>query len=416
MERVISGLGLGVMVLLAIGLSADRRRINWRTVGLGLLLQIGVALCLIGPLSSLGLRKPLEWFGNGVNWLIDQVDSGAGFVFGPGFKDHYVAFKVLPTIIFFSALMSALFHLGVIQRVVRAFGRLMQHFMKTSGAESLSAAANIFVGQTEAPLVIKPYLKEMTRSEIMAVMVGGFATVAGGVMAAYIGFGIPAVHLLTASLISAPAALVVAKIMQPETETPKTVGGVNTRIAESESVNVLHALSIGASDGLKLALNVGAMLIAFLAVIAVLDAAIVHLGLLVSAQLGFRSAENWSLASMMGTLFAPFAFCMGIESKDCLRVGELLGLRTAANEFLAYERLAAWMKPESGVSLSPRSVAITTYALCGFANFGSIGIQIGGIGELCPERKTDLASLSLRAMIGGTLACFMTACIAGVFV
>jgi CNT family concentrative nucleoside transporter len=317
------------------------------------------------------------------------------------------AFSVLPTIVFFSSLMSILYHLGLVQVVVAFFARIMQKALGTSGAESLSAAANIFVGQTEAPLVVRPYVATMTQSELMAVMVGGFATIAGGVMAAYVGMGIDAGHLMTASVISAPAALLIAKVLQPEVEHPTTLGKVEVEI-EKTTVNVVEAAAAGASDGMKLALNVAAMLIAFLALIAMADAIV--------AWCGSWFAQQWSLAKGFGYAFAPLAWIMGIEAKDCRPAGELLGMKMVANEFLAYAQLSAWQADGSGVELAERSRIILTYALCGFSNFGSIGIQIGGIGGIAPERRADLARLGLRAMLGGTLACFMTACIAGVLI
>lgn len=253
--------------------------------------------------------------------------------------------------------------------------------------------------------MIRPYLERMTESELMAVMVGGYATIAGGVMAAYVSMGIDAGHLFTASVISAPAALLISKIMQPETSTPETAGAAQIEI-ERTSVNALDAISTGAADGLKLALNVGAMLIAFLALIALLDSGL--------SAVGSWFGRAWSLEAGLAWLFAPFAWLIGIESGDVLAVGELLGLRMAANEFLAYERLAEWIKPDSEVTLSPRSQVIVTYALCGFANLGSVGVQIGGLGAIAPGRRADLARLAFRAMLGGTLACFMTACVVGI--
>jgi CNT family concentrative nucleoside transporter len=245
----------------------------------------------------------------------------------------------------------------------------------------------------------------MTDSELMAVMVGGYATIAGGVMAAYVSMGIDAGHLLTASIISAPAALLISKIMQPEVGTPESAGAATIEI-ENTTVNALDAISTGAADGLKLALNVGAMLIAFLAMIALVDSGL--------SAVGSWFGRTWSLEAGMGWLFAPFAWLMGIESGDVLAAGELLGLRMAANEFLAYDRLAEWLRPDSAVTLSPRSQVIVTYALCGFANLGSVGVQIGGLGALAPTRRADLARLAFRAMLGGTLACFMTGCVVGI--
>jgi CNT family concentrative nucleoside transporter len=281
----------------------------------------------------------------------------------------------------------------------------MQRTLGTSGAESLSAAANIFVGQTEAPLVIRHYLANMTESELMAVMVGGYATVAGGVMAAYISMGIDAGHLVTASIISAPAALLIAKLMEPEVGSPETLGKIHVEF-ERTTVNLLDALAVGAAEGAKLALNILAMLIAFLALISLTESLL--------GWLGNQFGQHWTLAAGLGYLFAPLAWLMGVERADVLSVGQLLGLRTAANEFIAYEKLAEWLKPDSEVHLSRRSQLIATYALCGFANLGSIGVQIGGLGTLVPSRRQDIARLGLRAMWGGMLACFMTACIAGI--
>jgi CNT family concentrative nucleoside transporter len=319
------------------------------------------------------------------------------------------AFGVLPTSIFFSSLMSMLYHLGIMQKVVAFFAWIMRVTLGTSGAETLSAAANVFVGQTEAPLVIRPYVSKMTQSELMAVMVGGFATIAGGVLAAYVSFGIDAGHLVTASVISAPAALLVAKVMQPETEHSLTMGEVELNIEEKEA-NLIEAAASGATAGMRLAINVAAMLIAFLAIIAMFNAAIGWTG----EWFGFvDAADRWSLEKGLGTVFWPFAWLMGIPPVDCGRAGQLLGTKMVANEFVAYLQLGE-MVGASKDALSTRTVVILTYALCGFANFGSIGIQLGGIGGVAPDRRSDLARLGLRAMFGGTLAAFMTACIAGI--
>lgn len=321
------------------------------------------------------------------------------------------AFGVLPTIVFFSSLMAILYHVGVMQKIVVFFAWIMQRTLGTSGAESLSAAANVFVGQTEAPLVIRPYVGTMTQSELMAVMVGGFATIAGGVFAAYVQFGIDASHLITASVISAPAALLIAKVIVPETEHSKTLGHVEL-IVERKNVNVIDAAANGATDGMKLALNVGAMLIAFLALIALVDAGLGWTG----SWLGYTGESRWTLATALGYIFAPLAWLMGIEVKDCRYAGQLLGLKMAANEFVAYFQLSEWLKGGSSVQLSERTITIITYALCGFANFSSIGIQLGGIGGIAPQRRSDLARLGFKAMLGGTLAAFMTACIAGILI
>ena len=409
MERLISLFGLLVMIALAFAMSADRRKVDRRLVAAGVGLQFLLALLVLktGPGQVL-----FGYIGAFFTALLNYVDAGSSFVFGEAFGEHFFAFKVLPTIIFFSALMGVLYHLGLVQYAVAAFAWVMQRTLRTSGAESLAAAANIFVGQTEAPLVVRPYVASMTRSELMALMVGGFATIAGGVLAAFVGLGIDAGHLVAASVISAPAALLVAKIMQPEVEAPKTLGKISVEI-ERTATNVVEAAANSTLDGLRLALNVAAMLIAALGLIALVDGALGLLGQGVGYILGMEGLE-WSLSAALGYLFAPFAWLMGIEAKDCLLAGELLGKKMVANEFVSYVQLSQWIQPGSGVELSQRSVVILTYALCGFANFSSIGIQIGGIGGIAPERRRDLARLGFRAMLGGSLACFMTACVAGI--
>ena len=313
------------------------------------------------------------------------------------------AFGVLPIIIFFCSLMSILYHFHVMQRIVRVAAITMQKTLNISGAESLSVAANIFLGQVEAPLVVRPYISTMTKSELMTIMMAGFATVAGSVMAAYVRMGISAGHLITASVIAAPAAIVIAKIMEPETQIPLTRGRVVVEV-EPETVNAIEAAATGALEGLKLALQVGGIIIAFLALIALLK-------FVVEWSLGLFSL-NATLEEILGYLFAPFAWCMGIEPADCRKAGELLGIRMISNEFITYVELGRLI--QEGTQISPRTQVLLTYALCGFANFGSIGVQLGGIGGVAPERQSDLARLGLRAMLGGTLACFMTACVAGV--
>ena len=401
MERAISFLGLFVMIGLAWLMSSHKTRFPWRVVIGGLLLQIGFALLILKT-------DPGEAFFDGVdgvfNKLMDCVDAGSSFVFGQDFKEHYFAFRVLPSIIFFAALMQALYYVGVMQMVVRGLGWVVQRTLGTTGPESLAAAANIFLGQTEAPLVVRPYVNRMTRSELMAIMVPGFGSTAGGVLIAYKGMGIDAGHLLTASVLSAPASLLIAKVMLPETETPEPVEKVELEMGDSGG-NLVEAISEGTLEGLKLALNVGAMLISFLALLALCD------GLL--GWIGGWFQQDWSLSAIFGWIFWPIAWVMGIETKDCAPAGQLLGIKMAANEFVAYGRFSEWMRGEGGVSLSERTQVILTYALCGFANFSSIGIQIGGIGGMAPERQRDLAKLGLRAMLGGALANFMTACIAG---
>ena len=410
--RWMSVVGLFVFVLFAWLLSAHKRRVPFRVVIGGFLVQFVLAWIVLK--TSQG-RAAFRVIGDFFTATLDYVDHGSQLVFGDGFTEHYFAFKVLPTIIFFSSLMAVLYHAGIVQRIVAVFARFMQFTLGTSGAESLSASANIFVGQTEAPLVIRPYIDSMTMSELMTVMVGGFATIAGGVLAAYVGMGIDAGHLVSASVISAPAALMIGKIMQPEVETPQTLGTVKLKV-ERTHVNLIEAAAAGATDGLKLALNVAAMLIAFTALVFMADGALEYIGQLVATGLtkmtGDEYTLNWSLTGTLAWVFAPMAYLMGIEAKDCLVAGRLLGLKTAVNELMAYDALGKIIKSDTN-QLSQRTHVILTYALCGFANFSSIGIQLGGIGAIAPKRRPDLAKLSLRAMIGGTLAAFLTACIAG---
>jgi CNT family concentrative nucleoside transporter len=411
-------LGLVAMMLLAWLMSSHKRKIPWRVIAGGVALQFLFAFLVLctGP-GQAAFRMAGDFF----NEVLGFVAAGTRFVFGINAEDDVqtkyrlvttFAFGVLPTIVFFSSLMAILYHLGVMQTVVGAMAWVMQKSLRTSGAETLSSAANIFVGQTEAPLLIRPYIAEMTESELMAVMVGGFATVSGGLLAAYVAFGLDAGHLITASVISAPAALVLAKIVQPEVGEPRTRGSVRVAVPRT-ATNVIEAAANGAADGMKLALNVAAMLIAFLALIAMADAAVGALGDF-AGRLSGAGELNWSLSRALGYLGAPLAWLLGIERGECLRAGELLGLRMATNEIVAYERLAEWAG--RGEPLSPRTKVIMTYALSGFANFGSIGIQLGGIGGIAEQRKSDLARLGLRAMLAGTLACLMTACVAGAII
>lgn len=419
MERYISLLGLVVFIGLAWLMSSHKRHFPWRVVICGVLLQFLFAFVIM---SKYG-RIAFTWLNNVFIGLTNCVDVGNEFVFGPDFRDHFFAFRILPTIIFFSAFMSIFYYYGIVQRVVGLLALVMQKTLGTSGAETLSAAANIFVGQTEAPLVIRPYISSMTRSELNAVMVGGFATMAGGVLGGLASMGIDAGQLLAASVISAPGALLLAKVMQPEIDEPKTRGNVKIEV-DDDSVNVLDAIGNGTVGGLQLALNVGAMLIVFLALIAVVDAVLGlcgegfwwTVGRLDLMQVPEDPAE-WSLQGILGYVFAPFAWLIGIEQNDVFRAGELIGLKVATNEFLAYGRMGEWAPLLEGNTydtsvISERTRTLMTYALCGFANFSSIGIQLGGIGGIAPERRGDLAKLGLRAMVGGMLAAFMTACIA----
>lgn len=400
MERLTSFIGIFILFFIAWLFSVEKRRVDLRIIVGGLCLQflLGFLILKTEPGAFLfGYAKDLATL------IIDLSDHGAKFLFGDNFKEHFFAFKVLPTIIFASALSSVLFYVGFIQRVVGTLAWLMNKVMNISGSESLVTAANVFIGQTEAPLFVKPYLKNMTNSEIMTMMVGGMATVAGGVLAAYVTFGIDPGHLLAASLMSAPAAIVIAKIMYPEIEVSPTKGEVAQIVAATDT-NIFEAACNGASEGLKLALNVGAMLIAFIALVA-----LVNKGL---AELGDLFGFNLTLEIILGFIFQPLAFVLGIPWSEAAVVGELLGTKIVINEFLSYMRLGEIIV--AGDILSERSIVICTYALCGFANFSSIAIQIGGIGAICPERKADFAKLGLRAMIGGTLAALVTACVAGV--
>ena len=403
-QKLISLLGLFVMMGLAWLMSSNRSKVSLRVVFGGLLLQFLFAFLILNTVPG---REFFQFLGDTFKKLLGCVDEGTDFLFGGLVKGEtgLIALKILPTIIFFSAFMSILYHLGVVQVVIRAMAWAMQKTLRTSGAESLSAAANIFVGQTEAPLVIKPYVSTMTNSELMAVMVGGFATVAGGVLAFYVQLGIDAGHLLVASIISAPAALLIAKLLQPEVEESKTLGDVRVEVPK-QSVNIIDAVARGTITGVKLAINVGAMLIVFIALIAVIN------GLL--GWFGGHFGWELSLERIFGYVFWPFAWLMGVETGDCSKVGQLLGIKMVTNEAVAYIKMGEWLKAGGDLAISERSKNIATYALCGFANFASIGIQLGGIGPLAPERQGDLARLGLRAMLGGTLAAFMTACIAGI--
>jgi CNT family concentrative nucleoside transporter len=412
---------LGIVVLMGIAwlLSENRRRFPWRVALCGVGLQFTFALFILK--TKVGLHI-FDGARSAIVKLLSFTDAGASFLFGSLYKGAYemdgrqpfqiwdpntsqfvpigiiFAFHVLLTIVFFASLMSVLYHLGIMQWIVRFFAFIMRRTMGTSGAETLSASANIFVGQTEAPLVVKPFVGRMTRSELMAVMCGGFATCAGGVLAAYTRFGIDPGHLMAASVMSAPASLVMAKIMVPETGSPDTRG--DHRITfEKTTTNVIDAAATGAGDGLRLALNVAAMLMAFIALIAMFN------------WLLGKLHDGLSLSVIFSYLFAPLAVVMGVETKDALKFGSVLGTQISINEFVAYIKLG-----ELRSVMSHRSFVLATYAMCGFANFSSIAIQIGGISTIAPERRKDLAQLGLRAMIAGALASYQTATIAGVLI
>jgi len=396
--------------------SSDRRSISWRVVFWGTGLQIVFALLILRTGAG---RTIFDFVNRAFAVLIGFQAEGAKFVFGPlaaapaeeGSLGFFFAFQVLPTIVFFSSLMSVLYYLGVMQKVVLLFARIMARTCGTSGAESLSAAANIFVGQTEAPLLIRPYVVNMTQSELLCVMTGGMATVAGGVMAAYVmmlqkHYPDIAGHLLAASVMSAPAALVMAKMLLPEKEKPHTLGRVDIPYRDP-GANLVDAAASGASTGLKLALNVGAMLIAFMSLLAMLNWGVRH-------AFGWFGHPEMDFQTLLGLILSPVAWLMGVPWEDCGLVGRLIGEKTVLNEFVAYTHFAEAVNAPDATPLSPRAHVIATYALCGFSNFLSIGIQIGGIGGLAPGRKADIARLGLRALLAGSLACFMTAAIAGV--
>ncbi|MEE2743918.1 MAG: NupC/NupG family nucleoside CNT transporter [Bdellovibrionota bacterium] len=408
-ERIMSFVGLLVMIGIAYLLSDSRKKINKKTVltGVGLQLLFGI-LILKTPWGKSSFEAIKEFFVQ----ILNFTNSGSDFVFG-GLKNFQkvgfvFATFVLPTIIFMSSLMSVLYHIGIMQVLIKGVAWVMVRVMGTSGAESLSAAANIFAGQTEAPLVVKPYLPKMTRSELMALMTGGMATVAGGVLAAYVGMGINAGHLLAASVMSAPAALVCAKILVPETEESVTRGNIDFKLPKT-SANVIDAAASGASEGLTLALNVAAMLLAFIALIAMVNGLFGWVGNL----FGF---QGLTLELILGYIFAPVAWLLGVpwNWEECLKVGTLLGQKLVLNEFVAYTGLQKLINTPNG--LSERSVNISVYALCGFANFSSIAIQVGGIGSLVPGRRKEFAQLGMKCLLGGTLACLMTACIAGILI
>lgn len=408
--------GLAVLVSVAFVFSQNRRGSDLRLILTGIALQIFFAvLVILVP----GGRQFFEGLSRIFVTVIGFSMDGAAFIFGPladpsnlGF---IFAFQVLPTIIFFAALMGVLYHLGIMQKVVQGMAWVMFKAMRISGAESLSVAANVFVGQTEAPLVVRPYIARMTESELFTMMVGGMATIAGAVLAAYIALlGGPdpeqqlfyARHLLAASVMAAPATIVIAKILRPETGESLTMGTVKLHV-EKTAGNTIEAAANGAADGLKLALNVGAMLLAFIALIAMIDWPLGWIG----EVTGLQSAmgEPLTLKLILGYLLAPLAWVIGVPTQDIVTVGGLIGEKVIANEFVAYSSLN-----EIKDTLDQQSVLISTYALCGFANFSSIAIQIGGIGGLAPERRADIARLGLRAVAGGTLATMMTATIAGV--
>lgn len=449
MERFTGLIGIALILSVAYLLSNNRRAINFRTVGIGLLLQfiLGIYILVVPdvPIYSFptgvdaagnatffyfglpGGKTLFSFLGNGITKVIDFSQIGADFIFGPLVHPEVLGpvlgrgfiffFKIIPTILFVAVLVNIGYHLGIIQRIVKILAKGLFKLMKVSGAESLSNIASAFVGQVEAQIMIQPYLKGMTRSELMASMSGSFACISGGVMAAYIGMGVPAQYLLAASIMAAPGALAISKIIFPETETPETAGSVELEVKKAHS-NLIDAISAGCSDGWKIGMNVAAMLIGFLALIALINYGLNGLG-------GLFGNPQFSLDSILGTLFSGFAWAMGVPSDEIFQAGAFMGQKLVANEFVAYNNLQAYLPSTdpnvvkqvalvNGHVMSPKTIAILSFALCGFANFGSMGIQIGGIGALEPSRREDLTKLVFKALIAGTLASYLSATIAGI--
>ncbi|MEM9836231.1 MAG: nucleoside transporter C-terminal domain-containing protein [Bacteroidota bacterium] len=455
-------LGMAILLGCCYAFSRNRKAINWRLVGIGVAIQFVMAFLM---LKANGVSTVVDVVATGFRKTLEFTSAGSQFLFGSIVQDmdsfgYIFAFQVLPTIVFFSALTAVLYYLGILQKVVYGLAWLLSRTMGLSGPESLAAAANVFIGQTEAPLVVKPYLEKMTRSELLCLMVGGMATIAGSVFVAYVGMlggGDPeqqqffARHLLTASMISAPAAIVCAKMLFPEdkaelealagaavaTETPEVPNALKKplrdkrlQMAADDSTNLLDAISRGTTDGLRLAVNVGAMLLVFTAMIFMVNTiflsatdGINQLALMINPNAGDWNEsiaqatngrfEGFSFSYFLALLFAPVAWVIGVPTQDITTVGQLLGLKTVLNEFVAYEKFQAIRA--AGVALSPKSTLITAYALCGFANFASIGIQIGGISAIAPGQRDNLTALGMLSLVGGTIACLMTGTIAGLF-
>jgi CNT family concentrative nucleoside transporter len=414
--------GLAVLLGIAWSFSNNKRAVDWKLVIVGVTLQVAfAALVLLVP----GGRQVFDALGRGFVKLLEFTGVGTALVFGdlslPAKFGFIFAFQVLPTIIFFAALMGMLYHLGVMQWIVRGMAWAITKLMRVSGAETTSVCASVFIGQTEAPLTIRPYIGRMTQSELLTIMVGGMAHIAGGVLAAYVGMlsgGDPvqgayyAKHLLTASIMAAPATLVISKILMPEVGEPLTRGKVKMEV-EKSTANVIDAAAAGASDGLRLALNVGAMLLAFTALIALINWPLRELG--EATGMAAALGKPTDLGTLLGYVLSPIAWVIGVPWQDATTVGGLIGQKIVLNEFIAYLQLSDIINGKTpGVVLSEQGKLIATYALCGFANFSSIAIQIGGIGGLAPERRHDLARLGLKAVLGGSIATFMTATIAGV--
>ncbi|XP_052334537.1 solute carrier family 28 member 3-like isoform X5 [Oncorhynchus keta] len=387
--------------------------VSWRTLLWGVALQFLFGVIILRTKAGF---TAVDWLGHQVEVFLSYADTGSRFVFGDKYTDHFFAFQVLPIVVFFSTVISMLYHLGFMQWLILKVGFMMQITMGTSPTESMVAAGNIFVGQTESPLLIRPYISQLTLSEIHAVMTGGFSTIAGSVLGAFISFGIEASHLLTASVMSAPASLAIAKTFWPETEIPKVTAKKGLKLETGEGSNLLEAASRGASSSIVLVANIAVNLIAFLALLAFLNAALSWLG-------NMFNYPQLSFSIICSYVFMPFSFLMGVAWEDSFMVGELIGYKTFFNEFVAYERLAKLIKRREDRGpeyvddvkqyLSVHSETIATYALCGFANISSLGVMIGGLSAMAPERRGDISRCAIRALISGTVACFMTACIAG---
>ena len=422
MERFTGLIGVVLIFAIAFLMSNNRKAINYRLVLSGLAIQLSLAVFILKvPLG----KTIFSWLGDAVTKILNFSQAGAAFVFGPlvnsvnmskafGNGNEFIFFfNIIPTIIFVAVLVSVAYYLGIMQRIVKFIAYIVYKLMGVSGSEALSNVASAFVGQVEAQIMIKPYLKGMTMSELLASMTGSMACIAGGVMAVYIALGVPAEYLIAASLMAAPAALVISKIVWPETEISETKGVVSLEIKKTNA-NLVDAISHGASDGLKVGLNVVAMLIGFIAIIALVDFVLGKIGygldsLGMSLSFIGINLKTLSLNQILGSLFSVFAFAMGVPGKDIQVAGSLMGTKMVINEFVAYLDLA-----KIKATLDPKTILITSFALCGFANFSSIAIQVGGIGELSPERRTDLAKLGMRALICGTLASYLSATIAGI--
>jgi concentrative nucleoside transporter, CNT family len=411
MDRFIGLIGIALILGIAYLFSTDRKAINFRTVGMGLLMQLAFAIFILK--TPIG-QSIFGWLGAAVTKVLTFADKGGEFVFGdlsnPAVLGKVLPsgfiffFKIIPTIIFVAVLVNVLYHIGLMQLIVRGMAWVMYRVMRVSGAEALSNAASAFVGQVEAQIMVKPYLKNMTKSELMASMTGSFACIAGGVMATYISFGVPAQYLIAASIMAAPGALAIAKIMHPETEESQTQGTVKLTV-EKDHVNLVDAIAAGCADGLRIGMNVVAMLIGFLALIAFLDYGFGKIGWLFGhPELSFKL--------ILGYVFSGFAWAMGVPASEMMQAGSLMGTKLVVNEFVAYLDLTALQK--TSAALSPKAMAIVSFALCGFANFGSVAIQIGGISALEPSRRTDLAKLGFRALMAGTLASYLSATLAGI--